>query len=70
MYELREIGLAAVTGEIQMNDALYEGLVEIKMGGTKQVVAKKVRASSSHEARGILESMYGKVMGAPRWAGK
>jgi hypothetical protein len=53
-----------------MNDALYEGLVEIKMGGTKQVVAKKVRASSSHEARGILESMYGKVMGAPRWAGK
>jgi hypothetical protein len=54
-----------------MNDALYEGLVEIKVGGTnKQVVAKKVRASSSHEARGILESMYGKVIGAPHWVGK
>jgi hypothetical protein len=56
-----------------MNDALYEGTVKVKVGGSGStswtIKNIKVRASSSHEAQGLLTA-YGQVMGAPRWAGK
>ena len=52
--------------------ALYEGMVKVKVGGPGStswtIVNRQVRASSSHEARALLEA-YGQVMGAPRWVG-